>query len=183
MKHTKVITFLFILVFLSGCKTSQTEVFTLSKKTTYVLETHESETISWSISDKWSKSDSRGFRIGSYEFLTLDGQLVTLTISKIDGNAGGLEANVNRWRGQLQLPKLATNELLSTIITPTMTIPISLVDLISEAPLNGQYYQRTLAAISSYENSTYFFKLTGAYHSVDNFKVEFIDLLNSVVFK
>ena len=166
---------------LHGCKSNEIKNYHAKAHT----ETHihiSLDTITWEISSDWNEKNTENFRIGSYELMTLNGEILDLSINRISGQAGGLDANVNRWRQQVQLPALDHTDLEKTLIYLTTPTPFTIVDLISPTPIN-QTYRRTLAAVFTDEAYTYFIKLSGSYYAVNNKKDDFISLLNSIEIK
>lgn len=163
---------------LLGCKTEHPITYRIpssSHSNSFI----QLDTISWTISSDWVPKEASNFRIGSYELMTINGDILDLSINRIPGEAGGIDANINRWRQQLQLPALSHEDLDKTILRPATTLPFIVVDLISQAPIN-QSYRRTLAAILTDENYTYFIKLSGTYYAVNNHKDDFMALLETI---
>ena len=82
-----------------------------------------------------------------------DGQ-AEIAISAFGGNVGGILANVNRWRGQVKLPPVATEaEARKDIrVMDVNGRKIEIVDLTGS--------ERTLVAIVPGDGQLYFFKMT-----------------------
>jgi hypothetical protein len=98
-------------------------------------------------------------RKGSYAITDDTGATADLSITAFPGDVGGDLANVNRWRGQLQLPPLAAAELASaTTHLDANDLHFTTVDF-TGGP--GATPQRVLGAIVPVGNATWFFKLTG----------------------
>lgn len=92
------------------------------------------------------------------------------------GGAGGVEQNVNRWRGQIGLQPL-TGDALAKEVTelPVAGKKAQLVDLVGQE-------RRILGAILNTEDATWFFKLTGPVEVVGQNKVAFSKFLESISF-
>jgi hypothetical protein len=60
--------------------------------------------LSWTLPDGWRTAPEKPMRAAS--FFAGPGESVECYVSIFPGEAGGLLANVNRWRGQLDLPEL-----------------------------------------------------------------------------
>ena len=134
-----------------------------------------SDGISWQTPAGWTqKQGSTEFRFAQID---LGGDL-TLVVSRFPGDVGGTLANVNRWRGQLQLPPVKADELDKvtkkvntgdgTALTTDFTSP------------DGN--QRMLGAILPDEKNgrTWFFKVTGPAKAVGEQTGKFEEFLQSV---
>ena len=64
----------------------------------------------WDAPSNWIETDKGSIRLASYKIPYLE-SYADLSITKFPGNAGGIEANVNRWRSQLGLSKQTLNEI------------------------------------------------------------------------
>ena len=95
-----------------------------------------------------------------------------LSITAFPGDVGGNLANVNRWRGQLQLPPVAD---LTDIVQPLEANGLNM--LIFDAANGGS---RILGAIVPRPGETWFFKLTGPDALVAREKPAFLDFLRTV---
>ncbi len=63
----------------------------------------------WTLPEGWTQEAGSGMRFATVKMdPTHD---VELSVSQLEGDAGGLLANVNRWRSQLNLPPLGENNL------------------------------------------------------------------------
>jgi hypothetical protein len=107
------------------------------------------------------------------KFLAADGK-ATITISVFEGSAGGVLANVNRWRvQQLQLPAVDEAGLSSLLTNLDSSEPeAKLVDM------NGPK-QRMVAAIVPRGPKTWFFKLLGDPATVAAEKERFVGFIKS----
>lgn len=68
--------------------------------------------ISWKLNDGWSEEKGSGFR---HATVFTSEPKVEISISKLPVSGADLLANVNRWRGQLQLPAWSEDELKETV--------------------------------------------------------------------
>ena len=110
---------------------------------------------------------------------------VEVSITVLPGTAGGLEANINRWRGQLELPAMNELELkknYSNIVIKDKEI--TLIELISNNLLiQNKYKKRMTVAIIREKNQIYFFKLIGENDLVLKERSVFLSFLESVSFE
>ncbi len=89
------------------------------------------------------------------------GKSVEVTLSIFPGDAGGLPANVNRWRGQIGLKEAAPEELskLATLFDAAGP-EAKIVDMIGTDPKTTQP-ARLIGAIVPRGERTWFYKLFG----------------------
>lgn len=107
-----------------------------------------------------------------------------ISIVSLPGSTGGLLANVNMWRTQLELPRMDETELQK--ITTLMKISgkqATWIDLTSKTfVIDKKYQARILAAIVSNGEQTWFFKMTGENSLVTREKAAFTKFLQSIRF-
>lgn len=128
----------------------------------------------WTAPDQWKPKAASSMRKGSFTVEDGAGAVADLGITAFPGDVGGDLANVNRWRGQLQLEPIAASELGSQVASvENAAVPISLVDLV-----NGD--QRMLAAFVPFNGATWFFKLTGPTPLLGKEKDAFIAFLKTI---
>lgn len=124
------------------------------------------ELLTWTIPEGWSESttpDSMGMRLLDLRFgPNQEGECY---ISLLPGPAGGLEANVNRWRTQMGQPPYTAEEIANLPKKPFFNRDASYVAFDgdfkgfgAEAPKTGY---RMLGLIHSADQATIFVKLTG----------------------
>ena len=117
-------------------------------------------------------------RKGSYAIVGTDGAEADLSITAFPGDVGGNLANVNRWRGQLELPPLTESEL-----EPVMNhlhVADLHADVVEFANPKAAKPQRMIGAIIPHEGATWFFKLTGPDALVSQNKEAFLAFLNTI---
>jgi hypothetical protein len=125
------------------------------------------------------KPDPKGIRVVVFEIA--DGA-VEAGITALSGSAGGLLANVNRWRGQIHLGQVDEEQLhkeLRQIDVAGTTAPY--VDLIGPESAGGSP-QRILGAVLPRGGQTWFFTLRGPAEQVEKQKPAFEAFLKSVRF-
>jgi hypothetical protein len=140
--------------------------------------------IHWQKPEAWQEQPGKSMRIGSFLIPGADGRKAEVAVTTFPGDVGGDFANVNRWRGQIQLPPIAEAEL-STAIT-SIDLPtgkFQLLDITSAEPLiDGKYKARILGAWLKQAERTWFFKLMGDDESVGAQREALLGFLRSVEF-
>ena len=87
-----------------------------------------------------------------------EGEKLEITITVLGGPAGGLADNVNRWRGQIKLPRASDDELKATLKDVSVDgAEGKLVELVGE----GDSAESILGAIVLKGNASWFVKAKG----------------------
>jgi hypothetical protein len=135
--------------------------------------------LAWTAPAAWKPKPPSSMRRGSFEVGEGSGPLADLAITVFPGDVGGDLANVNRWRGQLDLPPIAEADLAPALQpVPGASLNIRVADL-SGGPKDNP--QRMLSAIVPHDGGTWFFKLMGPAAIVGAEKVRFLEFLATVV--
>lgn len=131
--------------------------------------------ISWETPEGWTqKQGSSEFRFAQIDL----GDELVLVVSRFPGDVGGTLANINRWRGQLQLPPVGAADLEKAAKKVQAGEATALVaDFKNEA---GD--QRMLGAILADDAAkrTWFFKVTGPAKAVEERVEKFHQFVQSV---
>jgi hypothetical protein len=107
-------------------------------------------------------------------------QMAEVTITQLAGEAGGVLANVNRWRSQIGLDPVTEEELRKDLqVTEIAGARGVLIDLLGPEKADRQ---RILAAISTQGDRSWFFKLKGPAELVGKQKTNFVTFIGSVRF-
>ncbi len=138
--------------------------------------------VTWRVPRGWQEKPGSGFRYATFVIPgsgTLKGDL---SVTVLEGDAGGLLSNVNRWRGQIGLADLTENQLAgaSRSIRPAGRA-MTFVSFVSEGLLiDGKFKKRLMAAIYSAEGKSWFFKMIGEDRLVQSAEKDFLEFLESV---
>jgi hypothetical protein len=140
--------------------------------------------IHWQKPDAWQELPGKSMRVGSFLIPGPDGRKAEVAVTTFPGDVGGDFANVNRWRGQIQLPPIAEAELAGAITSIDLpTGKFQLLDITSTEPLiDGKYKARILGAWLKQPERTWFFKLMGDDDSVGAQREALLGFLRSVEF-
>ncbi|MGD1086159.1 MAG: hypothetical protein ABSA47_15600 [Verrucomicrobiota bacterium] len=133
----------------------------------------------WEVPSNWTETPAGPMVVKSFSVSGDAGQKANVSISVFGGGAGGILANVNRWRGQINLPAIEEAALpASTEPLDVAGVKATLVDF-TGADKAGQP-SRLLAAIVAHGDETWFYKLTGDGPLVGREKANFVKLVQSV---
>ena len=133
----------------------------------------------------WAESSGSSFRIASFQ-IELEGfDPGDFSITRFPGDAGGVFANVNRWRQQIGLPSWSESQVDAN------AKPIKAGDLqfkfFDMAPRTEEekkkVEERILAAVMEHDGQSYFYKLRGEIFLVETQLNKFLQLLRSTRFE
>ena len=136
--------------------------------------------VHWVAPEGWEKQPESGFRKGSFLVHGPDGKQADVSVISFPESAGGLLANVNRWRDQL---KLAPLDDIAKIGAPLNVggHELYFLDLVSEQPLLPDGAKsRILGGILALKGETWFFKMTGPDQLLETQRDAFHQFLGSV---
>jgi hypothetical protein len=134
--------------------------------------------LKWTAPTHWEPKPGSAMRKGSFLIKGEGEETADLAITAFPGDVGGELANVNRWRGQLQLPPLQAAELEGAVTRRTRNgLAITIVDL---AGAGGAAGQRMIGAIVPFAGATWFFKLAGPDALVARERTEFLSFVDTL---
>jgi hypothetical protein len=132
--------------------------------------------LAWTAPAHWTAKTGSLMRKGSYA-IKGDGGEADMAITAFPGDVGGDLANLNRWRGQLQLPPVGQPEFAAaTQHADHNGLHMTVADLAG----TGANAQRILGAMVPYSGATWFFKMTGPEALVAREKAAFLAFLATV---
>ena len=136
--------------------------------------------LQWTLPSGWTEVAPGEMSIASFRASGQNGAAADVTVVPLPGMAGGDNANVNRWRGQMGLPAATPDELQK--MGEAVQIgdqPATLYDLAGQS---SGGYKRILGVIQQRNGTTWFFKMTGDAGLVEQQKPEFTTFLKSLTF-
>ena len=138
--------------------------------------------VHWTAPAGWEEQPASGFRKGSYLVRGADGKTADVSVISFPEAAGGLLANVNRWRGQVNLGPIDEDTLAKTAEhVKANGHDYLVVDLVSDAPMGDkQEKERIMAAILDEGDRSWFIKMIGEEAAVESQKAAFISFLQSL---
>ena len=140
--------------------------------------------IKWKTPKGWKELSPSEMRTASFSAEGKGGLKADISAVVLAGPAGGELANVNRWRGQLNLGPITEAELAahSKKISPGGR-PMLLSDFVSsELLIDNRYKKRLVAATCSVGGNTWFFKMTGEDALVRSLAPSFTQFLENLRF-
>ena len=135
----------------------------------------------WVKPEGWTEQPLSEMRLGSFKVDGSNATSADVSVTAFPGDAGGLAPNVNRWRGQLQLPPLEEDQLRQTIQrTEVEGVQTYLVDI--QTAENAPKPSRILGAILETPDRAWFVKMTGNPQLIENQRQKFLDFVKSFRF-
>ena len=133
----------------------------------------------WEKPTLWIPNEGSSMRLASFEIPYSTGS-GDLSIMELGGDGGGLEANVNRWRGQIGLDPLTKLEIKDEAGNGVSQIGnYQLFRLINPEKKESAF----LAAVFLLESKTLFIKLTASADGVLEIEKDFKDFCSSIKFE
>ena len=133
----------------------------------------------WEKPALWIPNEGSSMRLASFEIPYSTGS-GDLSIMELGGDGGGLEANVNRWRGQIGLDPLTKLEIKDEAGNGVSQIGNYLLfQLINLEKKESAF----LAAVFPLESRTLFIKLTASADGILEIEKDFKDFCSSIKFE
>jgi hypothetical protein len=153
--------------FCSSCDQSKITVYRIPKESV-AMETSTGSLApappsilpKWTVPSDWKEQPLSEMRLASFKAEGSSGESADISISSFPGDAGGLESNINRWRGQVHQAVLDADSLAKTLERTTVDgVPVVLLDV--QTPEGTQKPDRIIGAVLRTTDRTWFVKMTG----------------------
>ena len=155
----------------------KTKVNTFQPST--VEKVTEISSFTWEKPTSWIPNEGSSMRLASFEIPFSSGS-GDLSIMELGGDGGGLEANVNRWRGQIGLGPLTKLEIEDEAGNGVSQLGnYQLFRLINLEKKESAF----LAAVFPLESRTLFIKLTASTDGILEIEKDFKDFCSSMKFE
>ena len=142
-----------------------------------------SQAITWDRPGTWHKEPDPGqFSLAAFNVVDEYGAS-RVTVTRLSGDGGGALPNINRWRGQVNLPpvsSLTEQDALKVRIAGTDAAFLDLFDNDSSEPNPARIL---VVLFPRGSNETWFFKMSGQKNTIDAHKPSFLEFLESIRFE
>jgi hypothetical protein len=174
---------------LVSCNNDKIEVYNIPKEGITVAMQSGSEGLApsagnpaqWTKPEGWNEQPLSEMRLGSFKVAGANADSADVSVIAFPGEAGGLISNINRWRGQLQLPPLDEDQLSQiTQRTEVDNVPTYLVDF--QTVENAPKPSRILGAVLQTADRTWFVKMTGPPGLIESQREKFLTFVKSFHF-
>jgi hypothetical protein len=149
-------------------------------------QAHDNTELTWTAPVHWKSQGAQGIRLAS--FSCGDDESVAVGMFRMVGDAGGMEANINRWRLQMALEPAdkGTIDALEKInVLEHESTLIHVRGTFSDSMRNIQQQENygLLGLVCPLENDTLFIKMTGPGDEVDREREHFLRFCASLNYK
>lgn len=188
---------LILLSVIAGCGRSQVKVYQLANDnnsasspppnaTTATSSQNENNTaqpqLQWTLPEGWTEVTPGEMSVASFKVQGQNGAEADVSVVPLPGPAGGENANINRWRGQVGLSDATPDELQKTAESIQVGgEPANLYDMAGQSS-DTSTAKRILGVIQERNGMTWFFKMMGDTSLVEQQKPEFVAFLKSLTF-
>ena len=132
--------------------------------------------IGWDLPKAWVPSDGHSMRLASFDVPYSNG-VGDLSIVSLSGESGGLVANVNRWRMQIDLESIDEEEILASAVNGNSRMgPFRLFRLVNDSNKG----KAILAAVLPSGGKTFFIKLTASEQGINELRFSFMEFCSSI---
>jgi len=140
-----------------------------------------SEAVKWTKPANWQEQPLSEMRQGSFRVPGPDGASADVSVVSFPGAAGGLASNLNRWRGQVELPPVSDEELRQAT-QPVNAGPVEGILVDYASPPQSAKPSRILGAVLETPDRTWFVKMTGPPAFIEMQKETFTQFVRSFEF-
>ena len=132
--------------------------------------------ISWDLPQNWVPSDGHSMRLASFDVPFSRG-IGDLSIVSLGSESGGLTANVNRWRKQIDLGPISESEIKTeSIVGQSKSGSFRLFRLVNDSSQD----KAILAAVLPMQGTTLFIKLTASQQGIIELETIFTQFCSSI---
>ena len=130
---------------------------------------------SWKKPESWIPSSGSSMRLASFDIPYSEGS-GDLSVIQLGGTGGGIEANVNRWRRQLNLEPQSLSKIEKEMIEKRGGLGVYNIIRIINEEMDSAF----LCAILTAGNQTLFVKLSANPHGIHEIEADFISFCSSL---
>ena len=139
----------------------------------------EEKQLTWTLPAGWAESRTSGMTLSRITAPEIPGGSITL--SRLGGTGGGMNPNIQRWAGQLGLPRLSDTDLEAVKIA--LKHGEAKGTLIDFNALPSVKETTMIVCILEYPDFTVYLKATGNSDPVPEFSDKLISLAQSISYK
>jgi hypothetical protein len=117
--------------------------------------------LEWDKPSGWTDQPPAQMRLASYAFTAADDAKADISVTAFPDAAGGLLANLNRWRGQVGLPPVGEADIATTAQSTTIAGQAAWLVDFAGTPKDATATTRIVGAIVPVSGTSWFFKMIG----------------------
>jgi hypothetical protein len=139
-------------------------------------ETDSAGKAQWEVPASWTEEPPTQMLLARFTVTNKDAR-VHITVSSFPGDVGGLLANVNRWRGQVNLPRIEETQLANAV--KSIRVQSEEGTLVEQENPDGKSASLIGVAVP-HNGQTWFFKMFGDVKLVAREKETFVKFVQNV---
>lgn len=164
-----------LVVFITGCNQTPRERHYTQVNIEPAISLHEESALSWILPPGWEEEKAANqMRVATFR-LSSDFNAFDCSIVSLPGGAGGLEANLRRWMGQIKLE--VSEEQFNQFINASSG---NVFDFTQLQDGRAPDTESMIAAMIELHDETVFVKLKGTIATVTANKKAFLELVASI---
>jgi hypothetical protein len=115
----------------------------------------------WTVPSGWQPTPPAQFLLAEFSVPGANGAKAEVNVAELDGDGGGLLANVNRWRGQIGLTPVNDGDLAQ--LAQPLDVPAGKATQVDFTGIDPKTSQptRLVGVVVSQNGQTWFYKLMG----------------------
>ena len=131
----------------------------------------------WTLPQGWQQAASGSMRLAAFQ-LTNNPEAIDVSIVVLGGNAGGLQANIKRWLGQvnIQVDDTALNQFIDSSKD-------NIFDFTQLQQRDDDSVESMIVAMLNLEDNTVFVKMKGSKRAIKANKTQWLNLVKSITLK
>jgi hypothetical protein len=139
----------------------------------------EEKQLTWTLPTGWTESRTSGMTLS--RITASEVPEASITLSRLEGTGGGMNPNIQRWAGQLGLPRLSDSDLeaVKSVLNHGEAkgtfINFNALPLVKETTMN--------VCILEYPDFTLYLKISGKSEAVSKSSDKLISLAQSISYK
>ena len=173
-----------------GCRKEEIRVYRVPKEKAEAVASAlppseaSAPRLHWKLPDGWTEQAPSKMRVASFSIAGKDGQQAEVAVIPLPGISGKEVEVVNLWREQVRLPPVGEGEAKREVEPVEIAgATAELFEMVSREPLPAEKSPtRILVATCVRDDTSWFFKMTGADTLVREQKPVFLQFLKSVSF-
>lgn len=128
----------------------------------------------WTKPTSWVEAPASNMRVASFSFKGKNGTSADISVVRLAGDGGGLLANINRWRGQLQMEPTTLSEMEKSLDQLNVDGHPMLVTHLKNKG------SAMLAGIYTLETESWYVKMTGDEKTLNEARPSFYEFIRSI---
>jgi len=181
MRFESLLTFLLaalVLLLSPGCRRDRIRRYRVSKEIRQPAPAAAGPALDWHAPQAWASEAPGPAQLARFRIDGPDKSQAVASIAALTGEAGGLLANVNRWRSQLGLE--AVTETDSVTEKASTGVGQAILVSLSGEPVGEKAGRGMLVAVLPHQGQTWFFKIVGDGKVVEAAKPGLLQMLGKL---